>query len=129
DQGAAVAVRTRLSRDQFRMDRINLPGVALGTVTAALLDRFDLLVVDGATLQALTAAERRVLDEAVRAGGLGLLVAPDSLARRSAGSFPFELTATGDLDGRMVRPTWPGQPGGMHGPVPALAAEIAPGSG
>ncbi len=129
DQGAAVAVRTRLSRDQFRMDRVNLPGIPLGTVTAALLDRFDLLLIDGATLQSLTAAERRVVDEAVRVGGLGMLVAPDSLARRTPGDFPFELLATGDLDGRMVRPIWPGQPGGTSAPVSALATEIAPDAG
>jgi hypothetical protein len=126
DQGAAVAVRTRLSRDQFRMDRVNLPGMALGSVTAAMLDRFDLLLIDGATLQSLTVAERRVVDEAVRVGGLGMLVTPDSLARRTPGDFPFELLATGDLDGRMVRPIWSGQRGSPHAPVPALAAEIAP---
>lgn len=129
DQGAAVAVRTRLSRDQFRMDRVNLPGIPLGTVTAALLDRFDLLLIDGATLQSLTVAERTVVDEAVRLGGLGMLVAPDSLARRTPRDFPFELMATGDLDGRMVRPIWSGQRVGTHAPVPALAAEIAPAEG
>lgn len=129
DQGAVVAVRTRLSRDQFRTDRVNLPGIPLGMVTVALLDRFDLLLVDGATLQSLTLAERRALDEAIRSGGLGMLVAPDSLARRAPQDFPFELTATGDLEGRMVRPTWPDQRGGPNAPVPSLAAEIAPAAG
>lgn len=129
DQGAAVAVRTRLSRDQFRTDRVNLPGIPLGAVTPALLDRFDLLLIDGATLQSLTIAERRVVDEAIRVGGLGMLVTPDSLARRTPGDFPFELMAAGDLDGRMVRAIWPGQRGGTHAPVPALAVEIAPTAG
>lgn len=129
DQGAAVAVRSRLSRDQFRTDRVNLPEIPLGTVTAALLDRFDLLLIDGATLQSLTIAERRVVDEAVRVGGLGMLVTPDSLARRAPQDFPFALTATGDLEGRLVRAIWPEQQGGTNAPVPSLAAEIAPAAG
>lgn len=124
DQGAAVAVRTRLSRSQFRTERINLPGAVLGTITEALLDRFDLVMLDGSTLQALSGMERGALDRAIREGGLGLLVAPDSLARRDAQQFPFRLASTGDLDGRMVRPQWSGQRGGTGAPVPALAEEI-----
>lgn len=128
-QGAAVAVRTRLSRDQFRVERVNLPGVALGMVTDALLDRFDLLVMDGFALAALGAGERTALDRALREGGLGLLLLPDSSARRDLQRFPFTLDATGDLEGRLVRVEWPGQlPGGAIA-VPALGEEIraAPG--
>lgn len=128
-QGAAVAVRTRLSRDQFRVERVNLPGVALGTVTDALLDRFDLLVMDGLTLAALGAGERTALDRALREGGLGVLLLPDSAARRDRQRFPFTLDATGDLEGRLIRVEWPGQLQGAAVPVPALAEEIrtAPG--
>lgn len=129
DQGAAVAVRSRLSRDQFRTERINLPGVALGTITETLLDRFDIVMLDGSTLQALSGGERSALDRAVREGGLGLLVTPDSLARRDGQGFPFRLTSTGDLNGRMVRPQWTGRRGGASAPIPALAEEIVAAAG
>ncbi|MFN2315820.1 MAG: hypothetical protein ABR551_06915 [Gemmatimonadales bacterium] len=129
EQGATVAVRSRLSRDQFRTERINLPGVALGTITETLLNRFDIVMLDGSTLQALSGAERGALDRAIREGGLGLLVAPDSLARRDAQRFPFRLTSTGDLDIRMVRPQWRGQRGGTSVPVPAMAEEIVAAAG
>src|SRR5690606_8006627 len=98
----------------------------LGTITETLLDQFDLVVLDGSTLQALTGTERGVLDRAIRTGGWGLLIAPDSLARRDEQRFPFRLPSTGDLDGRMVRPLGTGKRAGSGTPVPAVADEIIP---
>jgi len=129
DQGATIGIRTRLSRDQYRVDRINLPGVGLTRVTDDLLDRFDLLVIDGATIAALTGPERAALERAIGERGLGVLLMPDSLARRDARLFPFELPSVGDLDDRLVRPRWTGQRAGVTMPVPALPEEIRPAAG
>lgn len=129
DQGASVAVRTRLARDQYRTERTNLPGVSLATVTTTLLESFDLVMLDGSAMQALAASERSALDRAVREDGLGIYMVPDSLARRDRQRFPFRLTSAGDLDERTVRPLWSGQREGTPAPVPALPDEIAESEG
>lgn len=127
DQGTAVATHTRLSRDQYRTERINIAAEALRPLTATGLERFDLLVIDGATLARLAPAERGALDRAVHDRGLGVLVSPDSVARREPRFFPFTLLSTGDLDERLVRPVWPDQQdGSTRFPVPALSEVIRP---
>lgn len=123
-QGARVAIRTRLSRDRDRIEQVNLPGLDLGSLTSALLDRFDLVMLDGPTLAALGPAERRALGAAVREGGLGLIVAADSAARADRDYFPFEVAPLGDGEDRQVRPRWEGQVAPATAPVPAAPGEF-----
>lgn len=127
-QGARVVIRTRVSLDQYRTERINAPDVAPGALTAALLEQFDLLLLDGATLAALRPAERAALDLAVRNDGLGVLLRPDSLMRREAGWFPFRLEPVGTGEERAIRPAWPGVDAMPSTPAPALGLAIVPGS-
>lgn len=125
-QGGSVAVRTTVSRGRDRVDRVNLPTLALRPLSPGLLDRFDLVLIDGPTLAGLGPSERRALASAVESGGLGLLVTPDSLARRDPEFFPFRLSPTGDIDDRLVRPLWPQRADRSTTAVPAAAESIDP---
>lgn len=127
EQGATMAIRTRVSRDRYRTERINALGLVLDQVSPGLLARFDLVILDGQSLAALGPVGRSALDRAVRQDGLGVLVRPDTLARRAMDWFPFTLAPVGDLGERPVRPRWTGQAGGVRAPVPALGEEIVPG--
>lgn len=124
DQGAAVAVRSRISRDRDRVERVNLPALALRPLTPALLGRFDVVIADGGSLGGLGPAEREALLRAVEDSGLGLLVAPDSAAARQRPFFPFTTTGTGEQEERSVRPAWPGRSDGSLTPVPARPAAL-----
>jgi len=124
-QGGKMAIRTRLSLDRDRIERVNAPDQALRPLSPELLSGFNLLMVDGPTLRGFSPAERRALAAAIQDEGLGLLVLPDSLASREGEFFPFALTPTGELDGRTVRPRWVGQRDRSTTGVPVEAMEIA----
>ncbi|MDZ4673580.1 MAG: hypothetical protein SGI84_03935 [Gemmatimonadota bacterium] len=128
-QGGRVAIRTRLSLDRDRTERVNLPDQPLRPFRSELLAQFDLVMLDGPSLRELSPDERRALVEAVQDKGLGLLVAPDSLARRDEDFFPFRLLPTGELDDRQVRPRWVGHGDRSTTAVPAAALEVGPAPG
>lgn len=128
-QGGRMAIRTQLSLDRYRSERINLADQPLRPLRPELLAEFDLVLIDGPTLRSLTPAERGALGVAIREGGLGLLVAPDSVARQDREFFPFTLRGTGELEERRVRPRWAGQRDGSTTAIPAAPFEIEPAAG
>lgn len=71
-QGHALALRYKVSREQFRFEFVNTPTQPFSNLGRAGLDQFDLLIADQGSISELGAAERSVLEQAVRAG-LGLL--------------------------------------------------------
>jgi hypothetical protein len=126
-RGGAVAIRTAVSRNRFRTEFMNRDRVPLATLTSRLVSQFDVTVIDGRTLAALTASERLTLRRAV-AGGLGVLMIPDTVVfdpgtgRFSDRDFflDFSLRRIEAIDLRLVRPRW----AGLDRPasVPASAA-------
>ncbi len=126
-RGGAVAIRTAVSRNRFRTEFVNRDRVPLTTLTSRLVAQFDLTVIDGRTLAALTASERLTLRRAVD-GGLGVLVIPDTVVfDHATGRFSdrdffldFSLRPIDAIDVRLVRPRW----AGLDRPatVPASAA-------
>jgi hypothetical protein len=123
-QGATVAIRTRVSRDRDRIERVNLGEVPLRPIRPELLARFDLVIVDGGALGELGEAERRALETAVRVEGLGLLVVPDPPPEGGDPLFPFTLAPTGDPEERLVRPAWDERSDRSTTAIPALPAEL-----
>jgi hypothetical protein len=121
--GGSVAIRSTVSRDRYRFEFINRPdaGAAhapplhLSTIDAALLEEFDLVVVDGRTLASLGPGEREELRLAVARGGAGLLILADDSVPCAAAPSPdlaffldFPCAAVGDLEQRRVSLSWPG---------------------
>ncbi len=77
-RGGRVAVRTRISAGRWRTERVNTDVGRLEPLSALLLGRFDVVVMDEGSARSLSGAERSALDSAVRHQGLGLLVDPRS---------------------------------------------------
>ncbi|SDL55109.1 hypothetical protein SAMN05421823_106296 [Catalinimonas alkaloidigena] len=93
--GHQVAVRTRISRDRFQREFLNRPQVALTSLSDALLAETDLVMLDGASLQALSGADRTRLRRAVQEDGLGVWVTMDDAAQRRRWPLDaFTLTRT-----------------------------------
>jgi len=108
-QGGRVTMRTTLSRGEMRTDRMN--GGDLPRLDRSTLARTDVVVTDGRTLVALTAAERAALRAAIDEGlGLVLLLdetsrGPRALTPADARRFlPWRQVSAGEIEVRDVRP-------------------------
>ncbi len=83
-------------------------------MSAALFDRFDLVIIDGRTLSRLSVGERKTLRDAVELRGLGVLIMPDEAVlsprqqRFSDREFflNFRFEEFPELEYRMIRPLW-----------------------
>lgn len=108
----ALGMRTLLSRERDREEFVNLAKTNLRQVSLPLLQKFDLLLIDGETLQRMNARERRALHTAVREG-LGVLLLADEMPWRKqktpADEFfrRFDFEPFVGMDERLVRPVWP----------------------
>lgn len=111
DRGAAVTVRTRVSRDRFRTEMVN-GAPAVEKLAAATLAPFDAVLLDGGMLAVLPPGERAELERQVRERGLGLLLTADAPSVLSAGAagvlggYGVGGTGQGSGERRLVRPAW-----------------------
>ena len=125
ERGSAVAIRTAVSRNRFRTEFVNRDSFPFGALTSRLVSQFDVTVIDGRALAALTASERLALRRAVAGAGLGVLVIPDTVVfdagadRFSDREFflDFSFRRIETLDMRLVRPHWAGLDRPVTGPV------------
>lgn len=131
-QNNAIAGRTTISRERFRFAFLNHPKLNLMRLHSSLLQRYDLLLIDGRSLRDLSASERASLREAIAQNGLGVLLMPDEIVlNREQQNFSghefflnFKLTPFADLEERLVKPGWPGQSGNAAPALPAEPFEI-----
>jgi hypothetical protein len=69
----SIVLRSQLSRSIFRYEYINHPSVSISALSKKTLADFDLVITDSETLQSISSAESKALEEAIESG-LGLLV-------------------------------------------------------
>lgn len=92
EQGHAVAMRTQVSKTNYRMEFGNRSSINLNRITAELLKEFDLVILANET--ALTKTDQAVLEKATRSGlGLIWLPAAEELQKPL---FEFELSNFAD---------------------------------
>ena len=71
-KGNKLVLRSQLSRNNFGFEYVNHQTLRFSALTKNLLDEFDLLIADHATLQGLSNQESMVLKQSIQ-NGLGLL--------------------------------------------------------
>jgi hypothetical protein len=69
----SLALRTRISKDKFSSDFLNLSTINLNNLNKNLLQKFDLIIADDAELASLGNQEKYVLNSQID-NGLGLLI-------------------------------------------------------
>ncbi|GAA4328627.1 hypothetical protein GCM10023149_32760 [Mucilaginibacter gynuensis] len=82
--GYAVACRSAISKDKFNSEYINIDQLPLGSISATLLQKFDAVIGDQATLKTLKPVESAVLKQEVTQHGLGIIIRADSAGRSSS---------------------------------------------
>lgn len=122
-QGRAVALRTNVSKGLVQTEFLNQPAQPLDHLTPALLNRYEVVVADAATLAALPSSESQALREATRAGRLGLVVLADVAPLPSAAPARADFSVVAQpTTGPSANPqllTWPGAPAGLRASLPA----------
>ncbi|MCG8606554.1 hypothetical protein MJD09_16420, partial [bacterium] len=105
----SLALRTQISQDRYRSEFWNMSEIPVARISDSLLERFDLVVIDGETLTRLTRRETAILQKAVTERGLGLFLAADQTLVAGAeqsgqpGFHNVRLTAFPNLEYRLVK--------------------------
>ncbi|MDB5090793.1 MAG: hypothetical protein JWR09_4787 [Mucilaginibacter sp.] len=82
--GCAVAVRETISKDKISEDFINTEKQSLAHLSAALLNKFDVVIGDLSALKALNSSESSALRQQVSQSGLGVIIRSDSLTKETS---------------------------------------------
>lgn len=75
--GGAVAYRSRISKDKFHKEYVNISTLSLTPLTSLALDQFDVLIADADELLHISKSELAIIQSQVQKG-LGLIVKADS---------------------------------------------------
>ena len=86
EKGHALAIRTQLSKNNFRYEYANREAVRLDRLSPELMKQFDLVLIDNESLADLSSYERKVMEESVKQG-LGILVLYNSPERKKSQSY------------------------------------------
>jgi len=121
--GGVVALRTAVSRDRWHTEFVNRGATDLVPLTASALAQFDVVVTDDETLAKLPAAERGILERAIREQGIGLLVVSSHTPAPTSLAGGFTVSPLPDLGERSVRPALAGMPLPRVA-VPAVSAAL-----
>lgn len=90
EKGHALAIRSQLSKTNFRFEYANREAVRLDRLSPELLKQFDLVLIDNESLADLPSYERKMMEESVKQG-LGILVfyiSPDKRKNQTYLSLP-----------------------------------------
>ncbi len=83
EKGYEVTARTSISRNKTAKEFLNTTPTDIEQISAALLNRFDVIVADATALNSLSSGELQSIRSAISDKGKGLLVRADSAAQRS----------------------------------------------
>ena len=125
NQRHRVAFRTRISRNKYQTEYLNLNPVNIARLTPAVLNRFDVVIADPAALVALTPTERQTVQSVVAEEGTGLLVLVNELPLPALPLLqPFSFRRVASLSARPRAVRWRSQTTGH--PAPTLPYAIVP---
>ena len=82
--GYAIAVRETISKDKISEDFINTEKQSLVHLSAAILNKFDVVIGDLSALKALNGSESSALRQQVSQSGLGVIIRSDSLTKETS---------------------------------------------
>jgi hypothetical protein len=93
-KGNKIVMRSQLSRNNFGYEYVNHQALRFSTLTKSILDEFDLLIADRASLESLSNSESMALKQSIH-DGLGLLPIHDQPPKKKTQDnfFPFRTVS------------------------------------
>lgn len=98
-----VVFRTRVSKDKFSQDLLNIKGVNAENLTTGMLSKFDLVIADDDELSKLNPAATGSVRAAV-SQGLGILVRLNEAKPLSSFGSQFKLYSPADTTAKVITP-------------------------
>lgn len=86
-----VAFRSRISKDKFSLDFLNLSSLKIGNINQTLLNNFDVVIADDEELANLSGAETAALNNQISVNGLGLFIRLNTDKQQSVMAKKFSL--------------------------------------
>ena len=74
EKGYAVASRSRISKNIYQKEYVNISDISLDQISPAVIEKFDVLIADATELTAISKGELNVIQSAIINKGLGLIV-------------------------------------------------------
>ncbi len=110
ETGHSVTARAAISKEKFRTEFLNAEPVSLNRVNAGLLEKFDLVILDDASLKRFSATEKAAINSEVR-DGLGVLVLASGTPFPAVPPFTdFQLSVVAGSEDTRLSPEWSGIP-------------------
>ncbi|HEX8356748.1 MAG TPA: hypothetical protein VF610_05025, partial [Segetibacter sp.] len=81
--GYSIAIRSRISKNIFQKEYVNVQGISLDNISGSLPDKFDVVIADATELRSINRSELLATQSAVQKG-IGLIVKADSSSNKSA---------------------------------------------
>lgn len=104
-----VVFRTRVSKDKFSIDQLNMDGINPQQLNASLLAKFDGVIADDEELSKFSPADLSSLSSAVNEG-LGLLIRANEVKPLSEFTKMFQIYAKADSVVKTFSPVFFGEP-------------------
>lgn len=76
--GYAVTMRSRISKNKFQKEYVNTPAISLDQISASVLRKFGVLIADAAELASISRYELQTIQSEIENKGLGLIVKADN---------------------------------------------------
>ncbi len=127
ERGNQVAVRASISRARFSTEFLNHEKVFLNRLTPKLLQTFDILLLDGETVNGLSRSEQSAIEQTVQEG-LGVLITVAGSLSRNALTNPFKVHANLGAREKLIVPIWRGAPKAMTA-IPVVPLTLSQTSG
>jgi acyl-CoA hydrolase len=98
EKGYSVLVRTAVSKNRFNKEYLNIPETSADRISAALLDKFDIIIADASELAMISKGELAAVQSHVSQKSTGLIIRSDSAATARSfysGWFPLSHADSG----------------------------------
>ncbi|MDB5016702.1 MAG: hypothetical protein JWQ84_1534 [Mucilaginibacter sp.] len=82
--GYVIAIRTAISKNKISQEFVNMQKQPMEKLSAALLNKFDLVIGESSAFKALTGSENALLKQQVDQNGMGIIIRADDSSKTTS---------------------------------------------
>ncbi len=93
EAGHELVIRSQITRGRYKFEYFNTDRIAVNNLSETILEAFDLLIIDAATIRTLSGNQIAAIETTIRNSGLGLFIQADDAFFNSTGKlYPLLFT-------------------------------------